>query len=123
VGSLLLLAAYIYCQWYATGLCVNNLITAVTLALILGLFYGVWAIWWDNAYAVPPTWTYIKLQQFNAGWILIWLSYNIILVVLTFFLIMCVLVVNVTDKDSWKFDCWDDDEIHPTHIHKPKSIL
>ena len=96
------------CSWIST-LCTEGSKFICVICLLACCFYFGWAIWWDTSYAVPPTWTFIKLQGFNPVWVIIWLLYNTMLIGFAAFMVVVTLVINFADlQEIFQWECWGD---------------
>jgi hypothetical protein len=105
--SLILLYTFIYSCTFIATLCTDGSKFICTTSLLAACAYLLWAIWWDVPYTVPPTWTQIKLQQFNPAWVIVWLIYQTVLVGTAFFICVTVMILNYANlRELFKWECW-----------------
>jgi hypothetical protein len=105
--TIALIYTFVYSCDFISTLCTDGSKFICTVSLLAACAYMLWAIWWDVAYAVPPTWTYIKNQNFNPLWVVIWITYNTVLVGVAAFLCITVLIINYANlSELFKWECW-----------------
>lgn len=93
---------------YIGGLCTKASKFTLSVSLIACILYWTWATWWDERYMVPPTWSALKMQRFNPFWIMLWLTYNAIMISFAMFLVIATLVLTYADyQEVFKWQCWD----------------
>jgi hypothetical protein len=105
--SMILLYTFIYSCTFIATLCTDGSKFICTTSLLAASAYLLWAIWWDVPYSTPPTWTQIKLQQFNPVWVIIWLTYQTVLVGMAFFICITVMIINYANlRELFQWECW-----------------
>lgn len=92
------------------GLCTYATEVACSVTLFVCSVYWSWATWWDERYAVPATWSFIKAQRFHPIWIIVWLIFYAILVSLVIFLIIGAFILTYADyQKAFEWQCWEND--------------
>lgn len=105
-ATLVLLYMFVYSCDFISTLCTAGSKGICVITLLGSSLYFVWAVWWDEVYAVPPTWSYLKAQRFNPLWILVWISNYTILVGVSLFFCLTILVINYGDLDKlFEWEC------------------
>lgn len=106
VATILLIYSFILAVLFTASLCTHGAKVIAAFTLIFATVYCAWAIWWDESYAVPPTWTFLKNQGFNAFWIIICLLYQTFLVAIVGSAIIIALIINFADvSDIFQWEC------------------
>ncbi len=94
---------------FIVGLCTKGSRFICSVSLIAAVVYWLWATWWDENYAVPPTWTATKLQGFHPFWSMIWIAFYALIIGWGAFLAITTLVINYADlREIFKWECWGD---------------
>lgn len=102
-----LIYTFVYCCDFISTLCTQGSKFICATSLLAASAYMLWAIWWDVSYAVPPTWTFIKNQNFNPAWCIVWVTYNTVLVGVAFFICVTTLIINYANlRELFAWECW-----------------
>jgi hypothetical protein len=76
LNSVILIYSMVVGIGFIASLCTDGAVFICSCSMVAALLYWIWATWWDEAYAMPLTWSYLKHQGFNPCWIMLWLIYQ-----------------------------------------------
>ena len=109
INTLIIVYMTVISMDFIVGLCTKGSRFICTVSLFASVLYWLWATWWDENYAIPPTWTATKLQGFNALWSIIWISFYTLIIGWGSFLAITTVVINYADlREIFKWECWGD---------------
>lgn len=106
VATIILVYSFALAVSCTSYMCTTGGKVILVFTVLAGSIYMLWAIWWDENYLVPPTWTALKFQGFYSPLIIFWLAYNAVLVAVFAMIFILLMIVNYSNlQQLFNNDC------------------